>query len=291
MIQKNKMLENRNLLIHRSITFCILLWIPLLVALPALPGYTAELLRLNTASAMMVDATRGRVLFYQDIERPIPPASLTKILSLYMAYEALREGRIHKSDMVKISNRAWLTGGTRMFLNKGTEVPLDEIIKGMSIVSANDASIALAEHIGGSVEHFVEMMNAKARELGMADSHFMNPNGLPAKGQITTARDLMKLSRAYIQHYPEALGIHSQAHYTYYGITQRNRNRLLGTCPGVDGVKTGHIFEAGYNIIVTAKRGDTRLIAVLLGARTPRIRQVETTRLVEMGFQMVGGKL
>lgn len=245
---------------------------------------------MDARSAMMVEVTTGRVLFGQDVEKPIQPASLTKILSLYLAYEALQEGRIRKADKVTISRKAWRTDGSKMFLEAGKEVTLDEIIKGMAVLSANDAAVALAEHLGGDVERFADGMNATALQLGMSESRFMNPHGLPAKGQISTARDLMKLARAYIRRFPDALGIHAMQIYSYNGIAQKNRNRLLGRCPGVDGLKTGFVCEAGYHIIVTARRGDRRLVAVVLGARNPRIREREAARLIEAGFIMLKGK-
>ena len=174
-----------------------------------------------------------------------------------------------------------------MFLEPASEVPLEEIIRGMSIVSANDASVALAEYLGGDVAGFVRMMNAKARELGMSESWFVNPHGLPARGQVSTARDLMKLARSYIERFPEAMTIHALRNYTYHDITQKNRNRLLGRFAGADGLKTGYVAEAGYHLIATARRGDTRLIAVVLGAKTPRIREKESLNLLEAGFRML----
>jgi D-alanyl-D-alanine carboxypeptidase (penicillin-binding protein 5/6) len=277
--------DKRGMLHGLCLAGAILIFFLFSTAVQAAPS-----LRMDAQSAMMVEVTTGRVLFGQDAEKPIQPASLTKILSLYLAYEALQEGRIRKEARVKISRKAWRTGGSRMFLEPKAEVTVEEIIKGMSILSANDASVALAEHLGGDEERFVERMNVKARQLGMSQSRFENPHGLPAEGQISTARDLMKLSRAYIRRFPEALGIHAMQTYTYHGITQKNRNRLLGKCPGVDGLKTGFVCEAGYHIIVTAKRGDRRLVAVMLGSRNPRVREKEATRLIEAGFMMLEGK-
>jgi len=156
-----------------------------------------------------------------------------------------------------------------MGLRAGRDVTLEELIKGIAVVSGNDAAVAAAEHLSGSVENFVAKMNIKAKELGMANSEFMTPNGLPAKGQVTTARDLARLSLSYIRHYPEALHIHSLTSYTYCTSTHHNANRLLGTCPGVDGIKTGFVCASGFNLAATAKRGDVRLIAVVLGAAVP----------------------
>jgi len=242
---------------------------------------------LNARSAILLETTTGKVLFEQNPDAAIPPASVTKLMTLYLVYEAMREGRAHPWDSVKISKRAAGTGGSRMHVRAGTEVPLEELIKGMAVDSGNDACVAAAEHISGSVEDFVAAMNRKARELGMNNTTFFNPNGLPAKGQVTTARDMAKLSAAYLQRFPESLRVHSMRCYTYNNITQHNRNRLLGTCPGVDGLKTGWIVASGYNLAATAKRGNTRLLAVLLGAPTPGARAEETARLLEDGFQRV----
>jgi len=241
----------------------------------------------NARSAILLETTTGKVLFEQNPDAAIPPASVTKLMTLYLVYEAMREGRAHPWDNVKISKRAAGTGGSRMHVRAGTEVPLEELIKGMAVDSGNDACVAAAEHISGSLEDFVVAMNRKARELGMNNSTFVNPNGLPAKGQVTTARDMAKLSAAYLQRFPESLRVHSMQFYTYNNVTQRNRNRLLGTCPGVDGLKTGWIVASGYNLAATAKRGNTRLLAVLLGAPTPGARAEETARLLEDGFQRV----
>jgi D-alanyl-D-alanine carboxypeptidase (penicillin-binding protein 5/6) len=174
-----------------------------------------------------------------------------------------------------------------MFIQAGSEIPLEELLKGMAVVSANDASVAVAEYIGGNVEGFVKQMNRKASELGMSRSVFKNPNGLPARGQFTTARDMMILASDYLRRFPESLDLHSQQYYTYHDITQRNRNSLLRHYPNADGLKTGWVVKAGYHIIATAKRGNTRLIAVVMGAKTPAIRARETEKLLDEGFRMV----
>jgi D-alanyl-D-alanine carboxypeptidase (penicillin-binding protein 5/6) len=223
-------------------------------------------LTINAKSAIMMDTRTGRVIYEQNADAPIQPASITKLLSLYLVYEALAEGKAHYSDKVKISVKAWKTGGTKMFVELGNEVPLYELMKGMAVVSANDASVAVAEYLGGDVAIFVKMMNDKAHELGLRHSCFKNPHGLPAKGQFTTARDILKLSRAYIERFPQALSIHSMRSYTYHNITQHNRNLLLKRCPNVDGLKTGYVALSGYHAVVTAKRGATRLIVVVMGA-------------------------
>jgi D-alanyl-D-alanine carboxypeptidase len=250
----------------------------------------ASRIKLKAKSAILINDNNGTILYAKNPDRPMQPASLTKILSLYLVNEAIIEGRIHPADKVKISANAQITGGSSMYLVDETEVPLDDLIKGMAVVSANDASIAVAEHLGGSINDFVSMMNAKAKALNMKRSHFVNPNGLPAKGQVTTARDILKLSRAYIRDFPEALQIHSMQEYTFANITQRNSNTLLTQCEDVDGLKTGFVRAAGFHLVATAKRGETRLIAVVMGENNPRIRTQDTTRLLEQGFRMVAGK-
>ena len=238
-------------------------------------------------SAIVMNAATGEILFQKDADRPLQPASVTKILSLYLIYEAIGEGRARFQEPVKISKKAWRTGGTRMFVDPGSEVRLEELIKGMSVVSANDASVALAEYIEGSEDAFVRKMNQKALLLGMTHSTFKNAHGLPAKGQRTTARDMARLSRDYIQRFPQSLQIHAMQFYTYHNITQHNRNLLLRRYPGTDGLKAGYVHAAGYHIIATARRGDTRLIALVMGARTPAIRLRETAKLLDQGFDRV----
>lgn len=239
-------------------------------------------------SAILMDMTTGRVLYSHNADDPLPPASITKVLSLYLADEAIHEGKVRPTDPVKISQKAGRTGGSKMFIQAGSEIPLEDLLKGMAVVSANDASVAVAEYIGGNVERFVEQMNRKARELGMERSFFKNPNGLPARGQFTTARDMMILASHYLRRFPESLDLHSQQYFTYHDITQRNRNSLLQHYPNADGLKTGWIIKSGYHIVATAKRGNTRLIAVVMGAKTPGIRASEAARLLDEGFMIVG---
>ena len=260
-----------------------ILWILLL-----LPGLSAAGdLRLTVHSAILMDMTTGRILLAHNADDPLQPASITKVLSLYLADEAIRDGKVHPTDPVKISQKAGRTGGSKMFLQAGSEIPLAELLKGMAVVSANDASVAVAEYIGGNVEDFVKQMNGKARELGMSRSFFKNPNGLPARGQFTTARDILILACDYLRRFPESLDLHSQQYYTYRDITHRNQNSLLRHYPNADGLKTGWVVKAGYHIVATAKRGNTRLIAVVMGAKTPAIRARETEKLLDEGFMMV----
>ena len=242
---------------------------------------------LRAKSAILMNMTDGKILYTQNPDKPLQPASLTKVLSLYLVYEALNQGSAHLDDMVTISRTAWNTGGSRMCLRGVKEIQLEELMKGMAIVSGNDACVAVAEHFGG-INRFVQKMNAKARELGMTHSNFVNPNGLPARGQVTTARDILTLSCQYLNRFPEALDIHSMHYFTHGRMTQPNHNRLLIQYPEIDGLKTGYVAAAGYHIVATAKRGDVRLIAVVMGSTNPRIRNRETHLLLEEGFKMLG---
>jgi len=235
-------------------------------------------------SAVVMDADTGRILFAENADRPVQPASVTKVLSLYLVYEALGEGMVTLQDKVMVSKKAWRTRGSRMFLETGSEVSLEELIKGVCVVSANDAAVALAEYIAGDTDRFVDRMNAKARQLGMLHSRFKNPHGLPARGQTTTARDIAILSRDYLRRFPQSLQIHSTQSLTYHNITQHNHNLLLTRYPGTDGIKTGFVHASGYHLAATAVQGDIRLIAVVLGSRTPGIRLKETIRLLDEGF-------
>ena len=270
--------------------FAIILACALLLMLAAAPDVQAKPRRQRQPeyqSAIVMNAATGEILFQKDADRPLQPASVTKILSLYLIYQAIGEGKARFEDPVKVSKKAWRTGGSRMFIDPGSEVRLDELIRGMSVVSANDASVALAEHVEGSEEAFVRKMNLKARQLGMSRSAFRNPHGLPAKGQRTTARDMAKLSRDYIRRFPQSLQIHAMQSYTYHNITQYNHNLLLRRYPNTDGLKTGYVHAAGYHIIATARQGETRLIALVMGARTPGIRLRETVKLLDQGFARV----
>ncbi len=247
----------------------------------------ANELSIRSRSGILMEVPSGKVLWEQNADTPIPPASITKIISLYLLDEAIEAGKIHPYDMVDVSLRAANTGGSRMGLRAGTKVPLEEIMKGMAVASGNDACVAAAEHLSGTVDEFVRLMNDKAQALGMTSTVFYNPNGLPARGQVTTARDIAKLSLAYLKRFPSALEIHSMRYYTYNKAAHHNCNRLLGNCDGVDGIKTGFVGASGYNISATAKRGNTRILAVVLGAPDPSTRLLDSGRLIEGGFEML----
>lgn len=243
-------------------------------------------LRLNVKAAILVNMSTGAIYFEQNPDKPVAPASITKLLTLYLVREALAQGKLSSGTRIPVSARAARTGGSRMNLRRGEKAPLGELIKGISIVSANNACVAVAEYLGkGDPGRFVSRMNDKAKKIGMTKSRFKNPNGLPAKGQLSTARDIARLSVSYLRSFPESLAIHSQTSHTYRGATHRNANSLLRSYKGADGLKTGFVCASGYNITATAKRGQTRLVAVVLGARNSIIRQVETRKLLDYGFK------
>jgi D-alanyl-D-alanine carboxypeptidase len=239
--------------------------------------------KLAVKSALVTEYGSGKTLYSQDADRRIPPASLTKVMTMYVVFDLVASGQASFSDRVRISRHADATGGSTMGLRSGEVVTLEELMRGMAVASGNDACIAVAEHFGG-VPRFVDMMNRKARDLGMTGTTYKNPNGLPAPGQLTTARDLTKLAVSYLRHYPQALRYHSTTEINHNGSVHGNTNRLLGSCDGVDGIKTGYVDASGYNIIATAKRGDARVIAVVLGGRTKQVRNREATRILDASF-------
>lgn len=255
-------------------------------AKPAVKPGTSKDLYLNAQAALLINMSTGDVYYEHNPDKTIAPASITKLLTLYIIREALAQGRLSQATPIPVSAEAVKTGGSRMRLKRNEKVPLGELIKGISVVSANNACVAVAEYFGkGDPSKFVAQMNEKARKIGMVNSRFKNPNGLPASGQLSTARDIAKLSVAYLRTFPESLKVHSMTSHTYHGSTHRNANTLLRTYKGVDGLKTGFVCDAGYNITATAKRGKTRLVAVVLGAQNSAVRQRETARLLDYGFR------
>lgn len=245
---------------------------------------------INAKSAILMDVTTGRILYEQRADMRIPPASLTKVISLYVAMNAISSRKADYTDKVKVSAAAARTGGSRFGLRKGERVTLDKLFYGMAVASGNDASVAVAEHIAGSSSAFVTRMNALARRLGMKNTRFVNVHGLPAKGQITTARDMLKLAKAYQAHYPIARRYHLARSVSHNGHTEPNHNPLVGHYAGLDGLKTGWVTAAGYNIIATARQRGHKLIAVILGAPNTGIRAAEARRLLNAGFSAVAKK-
>ena len=253
----------------------------------------AEAAALNAGAAILMNLKSESVLYVQSEDVRIPPASLTKIMTIYLAMDAVKGGRVTLDDSVKVSRRAASQPGARMNLKAGDVVSLGELLKGAAVASGNDASVAVAEYIGGSVEVFNRMMNIKAETLGMKRTVFKTPNGLPAKGQETTASDMLILSKNYIETHPEALAYHSVESITYNGKTTTNKNPLLRMHPYVDGLKTGWTNASKHNLIATAKSGDVRLVSVVLGAPTSSDLTNSSSFLIESGFRTVesGGRI
>jgi len=239
---------------------------------------------INARSYIVMDHDSGRVLAALEPDSRQEPASLTKVMTAYAAFRALKEGRIKLDDMVTISESAWKQEGSRMFVQVGTQVSVEDLIQGMIVQSGNDATVALAEHVAGTEPTFVQMMNAYAKELGMTGSHFTNSAGMPDPEHYMTARDAVILSSALIREFPEYYRWYSQKEFSWNGITQQNRNGLLWREPSVDGVKTGHTETAGYCLIVSAKREDMRLVSAVLGTESMRAREDANMALINYGF-------
>jgi D-alanyl-D-alanine carboxypeptidase (penicillin-binding protein 5/6) len=237
------------------------------------------------AAHLLVDVTSGQTLVGVNADERRDPASLTKLMTAYLVFGALRAKSIQPSQMVNVSQRAWRAEGSRMFIEPRRAVSVDELLRGMIIQSGNDASIALAELAGGSEDAFVARMNAEAARLGMANTHFTNVTGLSGPEHYSTAADLAVLASAVINDYPEFYPLYAQKEFRYNNITQPNRNRLLWTDPGVDGVKTGHTDAAGWCLIASAKHGERRVLAVVLGASSDAARASEAQKLLNWGFQ------
>lgn len=247
-------------------------------AIPAMPQLAAK-------SYVLMDATSGQVLVEHNGDERLPPASLTKLMTAYIATKEIQNEQITEQDMVTVSEKAWRTGGSRMFIDVGKQVSVDDLLHGIIIQSGNDASVAIAEHIAGSEEAFSSMMNAAAVRLQLDNTHFRNATGLPAEGHYSTAYDMAKLARAIIFEDPEHYEIYAQKEFLWNGIKQPNRNLLLWRDKTVDGLKTGHTDEAGYCLVASAVRDDMRLISVVFGASSEAARAAETQKLLTYGFR------
>lgn len=255
----------------------------------SLPLY-AEQLPIPPAVAakswLLLDTGSGQILTSELPDERVEPASLTKMMTAYLTFAAIKQKTIALNQTVPVSERAWRTGGSKMFIQVGTQVLVEDLIKGMEIQSGNDACIALAEAIAGSEEAFAQMMNREAQRLNMKNTHFMNSNGLPDPQHYTTARDLSILASALVRDFPEEYAkYYSMKEFRYNNITQQNRNRLIWIDPTADGIKTGHTEAAGYCLVGSAKRGPRRLISVVLGAKSDATRTSESQKLLNWGFQ------
>ena len=236
-------------------------------------------------SYLLMDADTRKVLVEHDPHERLPPASLTKIMTTYIAAVELEAERISLNDQVPVSVKAWRTGGSKMFIREGTTVRLEDLLRGIVVQSGNDASVALAEHIAGSEGAFADMMNQQAAQLGMQNTHFVNATGLPAAEHYTTAWDLALLTQSMIERFPEHYAMYSEPSFEYNEINQANRNRLLLRDRTVDGVKTGHTEAAGYCLVASALRDNMRLISVVMGTASEESRMRESQKLLSYGFR------
>jgi serine-type D-Ala-D-Ala carboxypeptidase (penicillin-binding protein 5/6) len=264
-----------------------------LLLLAAAPARAA--LDTNAEHALLMDAATGQVLWQKDGMTPMPPASMSKLMTLELLFQRLKDGRMKLTDELPVSERAWRTQGSKMFVELGTRITVENLIRGIIIQSGNDACIVVAESMGGTVEGFVDLMNKRGKALGLEQSHFVNPDGLPdPPGQLMSAMDLAKLSRHLIRDYPQYYHYFSEKSFVWHNITQPNRDLVLGTLPGADGLKTGHTDAAGYGITISAMRDNTRFILVLNGLRYPQYnndyfpnikRAEEAGRVMDMAFR------
>ena len=260
----------------------------LLLILPlfAIAAQVAPPPELAVKAYLLQDFNSGSILAASKKDERVEPASLTKIMTAYLSFDAIQHGHLKLDQILPVSEKAWKVEGSKMFIDPKTPVTVDELLHGMIIQSGNDASITLAIGIAGSEEQFADMMNKQAAKLGMKNTHFMNATGLPDKGHYTTAQDLMTLATALIRDFPlEYKRLYSVKEYTYNKITQPNRNRLLWLDANVDGMKTGHTDTAGYCLIASAKHGESRLVSIVLGAASETMRATESQKLLNYGFQ------
>jgi len=240
--------------------------------------------QLDARGHLLLDFDSGTILAEHNAGERLEPASLTKIMTAYVVFRELADGNLTLDEEASISEKAWRTGGSKMFIEVGKRVSIEDLLKGMIVQSGNDASVALAEHIAGTEETFAEMMNREAARLGMTNSNFVNAAGLPDPEHYTTPRDIAKVAAAIIREFPEYYAWYSLSDFTYNDIKQSNRNKLLKLDPSVDGIKTGHTQAAGYCLISSAKRDDRRLIAVVMGTDSDRQRVADSQALLNYGF-------
>jgi len=241
--------------------------------------------RIAANSYVLMDYHSETLLAEYDINKLVEPASITKMMTAYVVFSELKSGHLNKQDLVTVSEKAWRTGGSKMFIEVNKKVSVNDLLHGMIIQSGNDACVALAEHIAGSEEIFADLMNQYAKKLGMNHSHFMNATGLPEENHHVTAIDVAKLAKAIIRDFPDYFPLFSMKEYTFNKITQHNRNTLLWRDPSVDGFKTGHTQAAGYCLVASAERNGMRLISVVMGTESQKARADESQKLFNYGFR------
>ena len=240
---------------------------------------------LGAKSYLVVDAKTGKELATLDADKRLPPASLTKIMTAYVVFRSLRDNQIGLQDEVTISEKAWRMEGSRMFVEVGKRVSVEQLLLGLIVQSGNDASVALAEYVAGSESVFSELMNQHAQQLGMLSTNFVNATGWPDENHYTTARDLATLARAMIKEFPEYYKWHAVKEFTFNDIRQPNRNKLLWRDPSVDGLKTGHTEEAGYCLVASAERDGMRVVSVVMGAASEKSRADGSQALINYSFR------
>lgn len=257
----------------------------LAITKPARPLIIPAMPELNAKSYVLMDYNTGKVLAAKEPDAKLPPASMTKMMSMYVISQALQNDQIKMDDQVRVSKEATTVKGSTMFLRQGQVVSVKELIRGIITVSGNDATVAMAEHVAGSQNAFVSLMNQEAQQLGLQGSHFMDTTGMPDPDHYSTARDLATLAMHIIRDYPDHYEWYSDKEFTFNGIRQPNRNRLLWLDSSVDGLKTGHTEEAGFCLAASAKKGDMRLIAIVLGTPSDNARTDNTEKLLTYGFR------
>jgi len=272
-----------------AFTFTAFAWVPLQAHAQSSPPEAPEI---AAKAYLLLDVTANQILASRDLDMPVEPASLTKLMSAYLVFDALKSKKIDMKQTLSVSERAWKMPGSRMFIDPKMKVPVEDLIKGMIVQSGNDATMALAEGVGGTAERFVQMMNEQAKVLGMNSTSYKNPEGLTEAGHTTTARDLATLSMRLLHDFPEYVGTYAIKKYRYPGTpaaNDSNRNLLLFKDPTVDGLKTGHTNAAGYCLVATAKRdfpnvGSRRLMAIVLGTSSEIARVNEAQKLLNWGY-------
>ena len=275
-------------LVRTVVTIAALLSLPVLVnaqaPIPSAPD-------LGARGYILVDNDSGKLLAAKNENERLDPASITKLMTAYVTFRALQSEQLSLDDQVLVSEKAWRTAGSRMFIEVGTRVSVEDLLQGMIVQSGNDASVALAEYLAGTEDAFVQLMNQYALELEMRDTQYMNVTGLPSKNHFTSAADIARLAKAIISEFPDYYRWYSQKEFTYNGIAQKNRNALLWRDPSVDGMKTGMTDAAGYCLVSSAQRDEMRLIAVVLGTKSSRARANDSQALLNYGFRFFETRL
>ncbi|MBF0134362.1 MAG: D-alanyl-D-alanine carboxypeptidase [Magnetococcales bacterium] len=256
------------------------------VAAPEKTSPEKSSLDVRAASYILGDMDTGMVMYDKDSDKRVPPASLTKIMTLFLIYDALARGDLTLEQALPVSEKAWRTPGSKTFVRVGDQIRVNDLIQGIAVQSGNDACVVVAEHLAGSEAGFADLMNAKAKELGMVNSHFINPTGLPHPEHYTSAHDLFLLASALTNRFPQYGYFVKEKQYTFSGIQQYNRNRLLWRDPSITGLKTGHTREAGFCMVATSDKDGQRLAAVIMGASSSKIREEEALRLLRQGNRL-----